>query len=447
MRTSVLAFALLMFGSLAAPAQTPGPSGPAAVTQSHNPEASADTDARAIPTAYTLPPDKSKRATRLERGRTLVYFGSALWGILFLALALRWRLVASLRDLAAAATPRLWLQGLIFLPLLLTLVSLADLPFSIAGHHLSLAYGQSIQPWESWAWDWTKATLLTVAGGTLVLSLLVAIMRRSERRWWLWFWLLSIPLQVLLVFLGPYVVDPLFNHFEPLAQSNPALTDQLERVVARSNLAIPPSRMFLMRASEKYTGVNAYVTGFGASKRVVVWDTTIQKCPPDDVLFTFGHEQGHYVLNHVRDGIIGGFVGSLLGLYLAFHAVRWLLRLRGPAWEVTSTSDWAAVGVLLLVASVLGFVAEPIVNGVSRTIEHHADIYGQEVIHGLVADPRRTAAESFQRMGEIWLDDPNPSPFVVFWTYSHPPIGQRLAFAARYDPWRAGQHPRYLPAR
>ena len=106
------------------------------------------------------------------------------------------------------------------------------------------------------------------------------------------------------VFVTPYVIDPIFNQFEPLAQDRSRRWSQrLEQVVARGGIAIPPERMFLMKASAKSTELNAYVTGFGASKRVVVWDTTIAKSTPDEIAFIFAHEMGHYALGHVALGV------------------------------------------------------------------------------------------------------------------------------------------------
>ena len=96
------------------------------------------------------------------------------------------------------------------------------------------------------------------------------------------------------------------------------------------------------------------------------------------------------------------------------------------------------------VASVLSFVAEPIGNSISRMQEHQADVFGIEVVHGIVADPQKVDAESFQRLGEQSLDYPYPSPFVVFWTYTHPPIADREAFAGSYDPSQPGAHPQYF---
>jgi Zn-dependent protease with chaperone function len=314
---------------------------------------------------------------------------------------------------------------------------------SVLGHHISLAYGQSIQGWGSWFIDWGKALLLDLISGTVVLSVVFALIRKL-RRWWLWLWIISLPMEVLLVFVLPLVVDPMFNHFEPLAKSNPALVQELERVIDKTGVSIPPARMFLMKASEKYTSSNAYVTGFGSSQRVVVWDNTIKHSPPDEILLVFGHELGHYVLRHIKRGLAIGAVVSLFFLWIGSHMAGFLIRRFGPRWHIASLEDWAAAAVLLLVLTVLSFVAEPIGNGISRAQEHQADVFGSEVVHGIVADPQKVNAASFQRLGEESLEYPYPSPFVVFWTYTHPPIAEREAFAAGYDPWGPGGHPRYF---
>jgi Zn-dependent protease with chaperone function len=326
---------------------------------------------------------------------------------------------------------------------ILLLLSVCHLPLAILGHHISLSYGQSIQGWGSWFIDWNKALLLDLISGTVVLSVLFALIRKSPR-WWLWLWVLSLPMQLLVVFVLPLVVDPMFNHFEPLAKTNPALVEQLERVVGRTGVSIPPARMFLMKASEKYTSSNAYVTGFGSSRRVVVWDNTLKNSPPDEILLVFGHELGHYVLHHIERGLAMGAVLSLFFLWIGSHLARFLVRRYGPRWHIASLEDWAATGVLMLVLSILSFIAEPIGNSISRAQEHQADVFGSEVVHGIVADPQKVNAQSFQRLGQESLEYPYPSRFVVFWTYTHPPIADREAFAASYDPWQPGGPPRYF---
>jgi len=147
--------------------------------------------------------------------------------------------------------------------------------------------------------------------GVLVIWILYAVIRKSPRRWWLYFWGIAVPLTVLGAVAEPLILEPLFFKFTPLANSQPHLAERIESVVKRAGLEIPQSHMFVMNASSKLKAVNAYASGLGATKRVVVWDTSIQRMTEDEILFVFGHEMGHYVLGHVRNGILF-FCGVLL---------------------------------------------------------------------------------------------------------------------------------------
>ncbi len=392
---------------------------------------------------YTLPPDKLAKAIHLYHVRTLAHFGDTAWMILALWQLVRWGAGARIRDWAARSSEKTWVQGFLVAPVWLLILSVLGLPVAVMMHRVNLEYGISIEGWGMWLADFAKGTALTLVFGSLALGALYALMRHS-RWWWVWFWLLAVPVEVASVWAVPVLVDPLFNHFSPLAQADPALVPQLERVAERGGLSIPPSRMFVMDASQRYTAPNAYVTGFGGSKRIVVWDTTIKNVPQDEILAVYGHEQGHYVLEHIQKGIVFSAALMLLGLWMMDWLMRWLVRRYGAQWRIAAIDDWASLGLLLLVITVLGFLAEPIGNAFSRWEEHQADVYGQEVIHGLVPDAQGATVRSFQRLGEMWLDVPDPNPFVVFWTYSHPPTAEREAFAVAYDPWGTGEKPKYV---
>jgi Zn-dependent protease with chaperone function len=208
--------------------------------------------------------------------------------------------------------------------------------------------------------------------------------------------------------------------------------------------------MFLMKASEKSNGLNAYVTGLGSSKRIVVWDTTADRMPSDEILFTFAHETGHYVLNHIVKGLTFAAVGSFVFFWAISKLAGWLVRRFGavwigPAWRINAVASLPGLAVLLLAFGLLQVIAEPIENFASRYIEHQADVYGQEAIHGLVPNPQSTAVGAFNQLGQAYLDDPNPNPFVEFWTYDHPSIQSRANFAVHYDPWAPGQTTRFFP--
>jgi Zn-dependent protease with chaperone function len=348
------------------------------------------------------------------------------------------------RQWAERFTRRRFLQAAVFAPALLATLQVAGLPGGAARHWLAVRYGQSIQGWLSWLWDWAKGTFLELGLGIFLVWLLYAVMRRSPRRWWFYAWLAALPIIAFLVFLSPWLVDPLFFEFRPLAPGHPELAAQIEGVVMRAGLEIPESRMYVMNASSKLNALNAYVTGLGASQRVVVWDTTLARLATPEVLAVFGHEMGHYVLGHVRAGML--FAAGLLfvGLGAAFHLFRWILSRWGGVWHLRGMDDWASLPALLLLLSLLGFLATPAANAYSRHIEHQADQYGLEVLHGIVPQASEAAARSLQSMGEIGLEEPSPSRAVVFWFYSHPPINERIIFARSYDPWSQGRSPEFV---
>ncbi|MDR3739543.1 MAG: M48 family metallopeptidase [Terracidiphilus sp.] len=393
--------------------------------------------------AYTLPPDKLAQAEALARIRTVLHFGDALWGLAALWLLLETGAAARAAAWIEQRTRNRAVQGLQFFALLLLVLTVADLPIGAYAHWISLRYGISVQGWGSWFADLGKALALTVGLGSPIMLLFHWIVRKAPLRFWLWGWAAAVVLMVFSAFIEP-LGEPIFNKYEPLAKSNPVLVAKLEKVVARTGTQIPPERMYLMKASLKTNGLNAYVSGLGATKRVVVWDTTAGRISDDEILFIFGHESGHYVLRHIPKGL----ALSAAGMLLVFWACAWLaealVRRRGMRWGAPSLAARSGFIVLLLVASVAGFVLEPVDNAVSRYFEHEADIYGQEAIHGIVADPQQTAVRAFNDLGSAWLETPTPGPFVVWWSYSHPSIPARAEFAREYDPWANGGRGRFF---
>jgi STE24 endopeptidase len=392
---------------------------------------------------YSLPPDQLRRAIEYSHAGYWLHFESELCTILILAAIVSSGLSAKVRDWAEAASQRRFVQALVFMPLLLAANELLYLPANIYGQHLELKFDQSIQSWPSWVWDWTKTEIIALVCGVPLAFLLYAVIRRSPRRWWLYFCLATLPIIAAVMYLEPMIIEPMFYRFQPLGVQHPALVDQLERLVARAGLSIPPNRMFEMKASEKLNSLNAYVSGFGGSQRVVVWDTALQKLTTPETLFVFGHEMGHYVLGHIRNSLIWLALLLLALLFVGSHIVRWLIDRWGSRWRIRGVDDWASLPILVLVFAVFSFLAEPLVNGYSRWQEHQADIYGLEVTHGIVPDSAAAAAHSFQVMGEIGLDEPDPNRFIEFWLYTHPSTSSRLAFAQSYNPWTNG-NPKYV---
>jgi Zn-dependent protease with chaperone function len=424
----------------ASPRPSPQSTQTPSATPSSVPAASAQSQPAPPPriTKYTLSPDRYQKARNLAKIHFRFTLISFVYGLLVLWLILRWKLSAKYRTLAENKFSKRFLQALIFSPLMILTIDVLELPTGIYQNWVSRRYGLSVQGWGSWFWDWTKGEFVSVILGTIFIWLLYSVIRKSPRRWWFYFWLVSLPILLLVFFLEPLVIDPLFHKFEPLAQKDPALTASLEKLVQRAGENIPPERMFWMNASEKTTAVDAYVTGFGASKRIVVLDTTIAKASTPEIVFVVGHEMGHYVLGHVPKGLVFFAVLLLVFSYLAYRSIGWILGRWGAGWEVRGVDDWASLPALLLLLSIFLFIVNPIGSAFSRYQEHQADQYGLEVTHGLTPDSSQVAAQAFNLLGDVDLADPEPNPVDVVLFYSHPSIPDRVQFALRYDPWSHG---------
>jgi Zn-dependent protease with chaperone function len=379
-------------------------------------------------TKYELPSDLRAKAEAHAHVVHLRYVVGTLWSIAVLVLVLYRRVASRLQAWAERHARRRFFQACLFAPAFLLTIAILELPIEIWSHVTSREYGLSVQGWGSFARDWAVGQLLGFVLGTFLIWLLYAIMRKSPRRWWLFTWLAMLPVLLFVVFIQPFVIEPLFFKFAPLDQRNPTLVDKLQSVAIEGGAPIPRDRMFVMDASEKLHSVNAYVTGIGAGKRVVVWDTTLQTMTDPEIAFVFGHELGHYVLGHVVIGLVLGAVGLLVALFVGARLLGGVVRRRGERWGIARPDDFSSLPVVLLILSVLGTVSTPLMAAVSRRLEHQADAFGLRVIERAVDDPHQAAAHGFQRLGEIDLAEPDPSPLVVWWLYDHPAIRDRINF-------------------
>ncbi len=436
-------------GSLQASPQSPSTAvaSPQPSTTTTNPSPASST-AQSHPqtkiTAYTLPRDLYRKARNRGRIGFATHILGFFYGLFVLWFILRRKLSAKYRGWAESISRKRFLQALVFTPLLILTIGVLQLPLDIFRESVSKLYKISVQSWPSWTADWAKAQLLAIIIGTLLAWILYAVIRKSPRHWWLYFWIISLPLLLFGIFISPYVIDPLFNKYEPLSTKAPELVRELQRITRRAGQEVSPERMFWMKASDKTIATNASVNGFGASKRIIIWDTTLAQETTDEVLTDFGHEMGHYVLGHIWKGFLF-FSAMLFALfYFGYRSIGSLLARSGPAWGIRALDDWASLPALLLLITIFGFAADAIGNTFSRYQEHQADIYSLEVTHGLIPDPGQSFARSFQIYGETVLVDPAPNPVNVYLFFDHPTVADRIRLGVTYDPWSKGESPQFV---
>src|SRR2546429_469623 len=191
---------------------------------------------------YMLSHERRAKAVAYSRAGYTLYFASYFLGGLFLFLILRLGWAAKFQDIAENVSEKKWIQGLVFVPLLFLTIAVLHLPLRVYWHALSLHYEQSVQGWASWFWDLTKGELLDTAFGIVLVLIMYAVMRRSPRRWWLYFWFPAILILLGLIVITPLVIDPLFNKFEPLSKEHPDLVASIEKLTKHAGVPIPPDR-------------------------------------------------------------------------------------------------------------------------------------------------------------------------------------------------------------
>jgi len=307
---------------------------------------------------------------------------------------------------------------------------LVVLPFDARAEAAQRRFGLSAQTWSSWAVDVAKGYAVGLVVTLLVVFGIVGLARWSPQWWWSYGAVLGALLVVVISFAYPVVVEPVFNSFKPMP-AGPLRTTLLS-MAARDG--VPARDVLVADASRRTNSLNAYVSGFGATRRIVVYDTLLKTAKPDEVRLIVAHELGHA---KAKDVLRGTFVGAL-GVALAVCALallmrsQWLLDRAG----VDGPGDARAVALLLALTAVLTFVSGPAENLVSRRIEARADLHSLN----LTREPDEFIAMQ-RRLATVNLSDLDPSPLVFGMFASHPTAPQRIALARNW----AGVHDLPVP--
>ncbi|MFI5339580.1 MAG: M48 family metallopeptidase [Candidatus Methylomirabilales bacterium] len=333
---------------------------------------------------------------------------------------------ASLRTLALRCTRgRPAVATALYVALLVVGFKLLSLPVGYyAGFVREHAFHLSTETPAAWVLDWVKGGILTLVLAVPMGLLLTTLWRHAPGRWALWAWALSGLAMTVLVALAPLVIDPLFNTIRPLEDS--ALRQRVFALAERAGLHV--DQVYVSDASRRTTAENAYFTGLGATKRVVLYDTLLQHNDPDAVAAVVAHELGHWQHADIWKGIGLSLLGLAVSFWCAARVLAWAGR--GARFHLTGPADVAAIPLFLLVLFVLNLVSLPLQNAISRSFERAADRTSLELTHDPAAFIRSEV--ELARSGLADLAPPRP---LVLLLYTHPPTVDRIrmaeAFAAR----------------
>jgi STE24 endopeptidase len=308
-------------------------------------------------------------------------------------------------------------SGVVFVAGLLLVSALLEVPFQLYGDfRIEQRHGFNRQTAGLWWSDWLKSTLLSLLLSCALAAGALALVQATPNTWWIWVSALVSGVSLLLTFLSPYVIEPLFHKMEPLEVEG--LSDGIRAMTERAGVHI--GRVLKVDASRRSSHSNAYFTGLGRVKRVVLFDTLLAQMSQAQILAVLAHELGHWKKHHVLFRMLTMQVLLVAGAYLAFRLVPGgaLPQLVG----IESASFAARVVILMLTASVVMFPLTPLFAAWSRRDEREADRFAVD-LHQNAHD----LADALAKLGTENLSNLHPHPLYAAFYYSHPPLTERIS--------------------
>lgn len=357
------------------PGQLPGTAMPTITSVPAGAQASPNFNADAATEAYLalIPPEAKARSDAYFEGG----YWMILWDFLYLAvvmlilLNLGWS--AGMRNLAERITRFKPLQTLIYWIEYIVLVSIMTFPLTVYEDYFrEHKYGLATQTFGPWMVDQLKGLAVNLVLGGILVMLLFGVVRRLTRTWWIWGSAVSIVFVIFLALIAPVYVIPIFNKVTRL--DDPKVTQPILQL-ARAN-GISAKDVYEIDASRQSTRMSANVSGFGHTMRITLNDNLLRRGSLEEIQAVMGHEMGHYVLDHVYNGILFFSVVIVIFFALLRWALEWTRARWGEKWQIRGIGDTAVLPLVVLLGSIFFFAMTPVLNTFTRTQEHEADMFG-----------------------------------------------------------------------
>ncbi len=385
--------------------------------------------------AQVVVPEATQQAMRYYNSGNILWIVNQAWSLIVPLLFLLWGFSGKLSGFAQKCGRMWYFTIVIYLVLFLSISQLLQFPLDFyAGYLRQHEYGLSTEALGHWFSNYGKSFLVGLISAVAFVWIFYLVLKKSPRRWWFYGTLVSIVIVFITSMIQPVWIDPLFNKFGPMKDKQ--LEQQILALAAKAG--IQDSRVFEVDKSQETKALNAYVVGFGSTKRIVLWDTTISAMTPDQILFVMGHEMGHYVLNHMWWGMAYYSLLSFLIFYLTYRSATYLMRKYQHRFGFSELSNIASLPLFLLLIGIFMLLATPLSNWFSRHLEHEADRFGLEITQN-----NQAAGEGFLVLQQGNLANPRPGPIYNFWRSSHPPLGERVDFCNSYCPWKQQEPLKY----
>jgi STE24 endopeptidase len=308
------------------------------------------------------------------------------------------------------------LSGLIFFLLLMYAETIISIPFSLySTFKIENKYGFNTMTFKLWVTDTIKSLIISTILIGLLITVGLFLIQKSPDFWWFWVWCFFLVFGIFIIYISPYVIEPLFHKFTPIDDEE--LESRIHNLMERVGIRV--SRVFKMDASKRTKHTNAYFTGIGKVKRIVLYDTLIEKMDKDEILSVLAHEAGHWKKRHLLKYIIVTEAMALIVLYLSYHILQSNFLL--DIFHVEKESFFAKVIILGFLGSIISFLLSPLFNYLSRRHENEADKFSYEMTGNA-----ESMISALVKLSKDNLSNLHPHPLYALFHYSHPPVLERI---------------------
>ncbi|MDP2277094.1 MAG: M48 family metallopeptidase [Nitrospirota bacterium] len=308
------------------------------------------------------------------------------------------------------------LSGVVFFLALSYANTIISIPFDLySTFKIENKYGFNKMTRKLWISDFVKSIILSTIFIGIMTAGALYLMKASPDFWWLFVWLFFLLFSIFMMYISPYVIEPLFNKFTPIEDEEieGSIRDLMKKV------GIKISRVFKIDASKRSTHTNAYFTGIGKVKRIVLYDTLLKKMEKSEILSVLAHEAGHWKKKHVLKMIIVIEAMSLIGIYISFMMIRSGILLR--IFNIQNDTVFANLLILGFAGGIVSFPLTPVFSYFSRRHEREADRFAAEM-----TENREAMATSLIKLSKDNLSNLHPHPLYASFYYSHPPVVRRI---------------------
>ena len=308
------------------------------------------------------------------------------------------------------------LSGILFFLLLSYASSVISIPFSLfVTFKIENKFGFNVMTPKLWLTDFLKSIALSTVLTGIVLSIGLWLIQSSPDYWWIWVWGFFLIFSLFMMYISPYVIEPPFNKFTPVEE--PDLEDRIKNLMQKADIRV--SRVFRMDASKRSKHTNAYFSGIGKVKRIILYDTLLEKMNHDEILAVLAHEAGHWKKKHILKMIIAAEIVSFIGIYISFRILQ--TDFLADIFQIQKATFYAKLVLLGFIGGILSFPFTPLGSYVSRRFERQADKFAYEL-----TENREAMASALIKLSKDNLSNLHPHPVYAAFYYSHPPVIERI---------------------